>query len=580
MKRLTTLLALAVMAAACAGSGDTNSTAATTSTVVTGRVVESADGALVLEVSGPSSGTVAVSATALTALDLGDDVEVVAAYELAPSGTDFATPVAMTFDTGQPFDDTEPIPLYVALIESGDGWEALSPVTISDAGGTVTVSADIPHFSRLVIYRGDLGMWIEPIAIDTVVGAEWDAGFDVYDRRFAHVINEPARVGRVYDDFFGDSFIGRIRELRVQTSFEAAPVATGVVSPVPGHPGNELDTYDARWPSREGPISFRDPMTFVEVIYGQHRFRCDDIGTGTYGFDLDVVVDRNDIVFGSRLASGQVALVRPSDGVRFRYEIHGDARCRDRYGQAARLLTGYYYLPGGVVETAFDRRLIDDGMSDGIYSISTVVPGVFTPAVDLWDVAALQIETRYYRNDWITNRSVFECGETVDMADFAGPVTTVCAPDVVDIPEGPLVVVVAAYSGALPTPGDPSHYTYAAVFESNGDPADDWQFQGGFDWDFFIGTDRWYQIDWDPAAGAWSMRVSNALDPAGPSGARALVIGDTVIWLIPGSEFVAAVPEVRVTSFIHDGSFAPEASGGDVSGADPTTSLIPVEPLE
>jgi hypothetical protein len=32
-----------------------------------------------------------------------------------------------------------------------------------------------------------------------------------------------------------------------------------------------------------------------------------------------------------------------------------------------------------------------------------------------------------------------------------------------------------------------------------------------------------------------------------------------------------------MTSFGHDGTYAPEVSGGDVSGADPTEPLIPLE---
>lgn len=537
----------------------------------------SADGALTLHVESAQAGLVTVEALDPTGFDFGDDIEVLAAFDFGPSGTELDAPAEMTFDTGLTIEDHQPIPMYTVLLtDDGETWEALTPIDISIDDGSVSVSAAVPHFSRLVINRGDLGVWLEPIGIDTIVGAEWDAYFDIYDKQFAHITNEPARRGIVFDEVFGDVFTGRIRAVREQTDFGAEPVATGVVEPVADDRG-VVGTYDFL-PASGAPLSLREPMTFVEIFYGVHAFTCRSVGIGTFGFEADIVVNKSNIVFGARFDDGRLALIRPSDGVRFHYEVSGPARCRDLYGRAGSLLNGFYGVPLPQVDTLLTNGVREDGMSDGIYSMSRVLPGVFTRAVDLWDVIPTQIETRFYRDDWITNFSVFECGETAEVREMGGQVTTVCAPDVVDI-DGDLVVVAAIYSDDLPGPGATDHYTYAAVFESNDDPTDDWQFQGQFDWDYFIGTDRWYQIHWDPDAQTWSMTVTNALEAGGPSGARALIAGDTVIWLIPKSEFPAPIPEVRVTSFIHDGSFRPEVSGGDVSGADPTEPLIPVTPL-
>lgn len=76
------------------------------------------------------------------------------------------------------------------------------------------------------------------------------------------------------------------------------------------------------------------------------------------------------------------------------------------------------------------------------------------------------------------------------------------------------------------------------------------------------------------------MTVSDTLTPHGPSGARALLFGDTILWVIPAAEFESDTPAYRVTSFVHDGTFAPEVSGGDVSGTDPTELPIPVIDLD
>jgi len=120
-------------------------------------------------------------------------------------------------------------------------------------------------------------------------------------------------------------------------------------------------------------------------------------------------------------------------------------------------------------------------------------------------------------------------------------------------------------------------YEYSVVWESNEDPSDDWQFQGEFDWDFYRGTDRWYRLITEGGSGEWSL-VVNDLTGGEPyaSGARALVKGPVVLWVIPMWEFESEQPAYRVSAFRHDGTFDPEFGAGDVSGADPTEPPIPI----
>jgi hypothetical protein len=323
----------------------------------------------------------------------------------------------------------------------------------------------------------------------------------------------------------------------------------------------------------------RTPTEWVEIFYGFDAFICAAPGFGTYGFDVVLSVDRPDLLFAGRTLSDQAVLVRPSEGVSIVYRVEGFAECvTDPRRQLITFLSVSHHVSAGHLN-ALIGRTFNDPLRDFIYSISSILAGFSTPRIDLRAVTAASMLTTQLTNDHNYNQSQFPCGSTVEVDALETPVTTLCATNSVPIPAGEVVVVAATYEDALPAAGDEHHYTYAAVFESNGDPSDDWQFQGGFDWDFFIGTDRWYQAHWDPGSGTWTLVVSNTLTNGGPSGVRALIMGDTILWIIPKSELPAEVPGVRVTSFVHDGSYRAEVSGGDVNGADPTEPLIPVEPI-
>jgi hypothetical protein len=218
--------------------------------------------------------------------------------------------------------------------------------------------------------------------------------------------------------------------------------------------------------------------------------------------------------------------------------------------------------------------MIEDGMQDGIWSISGTTPGLFTPWVDLWDAGFYRFNQPQHKVDVTLNYSVFECGETFLFEGYEIETTTVCADEVLPIEEE-VVVVPAMYSGPIPVNGDGQEYVYSAVFESNGDPSDDWQFQGQFDWDFFQGADRWYQL-FIHGDGSKEISVSQTLGPLLPSGVRALIFEDMILWIIPSSELPADTPLGQVSSFVHDGTFNPATGGGDVLGANPQEPLQPV----
>lgn len=576
VRRLAAPMALAIVVVACGGSDAGTSTigtdATTTTTAVASEVV-SADGRATLVAAGAAS-DLSIESVDAAALGLPEDLPTFGAYELGPSGFDGGATV--TIETDVEWGDQ--LPVLVGLLGTADGeWEVLRTAVVGSTDGNVTIAFEVPHFSPLVIVGSDLALDMDPYDVFASVGEHWDAWWDIVDPRTMRITNGPAMRGFFYDFEVDHDVIGTVRPILDEVDVEVQPRTSGVVGHVPGE--SEVGTYGYE-PTTGFFRGSVDPGPVTEVFYGVDTFTCVSPGTGYYGYSIDLTVRRSDLLIGARFA-GRVALINPADGVRIQYDVAGRATCEEHpYVPLARFLQGYQGFSAQRVANVL-RALTGDTGSGGLYSISMVMPGGFRPAVDLSDHSGVRYdEPDRLRLDLTYNLSVFECGETVVSEELNGlEVTTVCPADVVPIEEGGLIVIAATYMDLIPGPGAGEYYTYAAVFDSNGDPSDDWVYQGEYDWDLYQGTDRWYQVNWDPAAQEWSMLVSAGLDAYGPSAARAMLFGDTILWLIPAAEFSADLPAYRVTSFVHDGTFAPEVSGGDVSGLDPTEPPIAVHEL-
>ena len=214
----------------------------------------------------------------------------------------------------------------------------------------------------------------------------------------------------------------------------------------------------------------------------------------------------------------------------------------------------------------------DDNILDWVYSILFEIPGRQDPMVDqirvilvlmLFNIAALQE---------MFGTTVFECGATEQMR------TTACSDMVLPMPEGE-VVMVNMQLDAPPTGlagGTNDQFVYAFVAETDGDPANDWQFNPPFDGDFFIGSDTWFELHIDGSTGAARVVKTDAgtLTPQ-PTATRAVVLGDSVTFFIPVSELGGDAHGFswRTSSFVHDGTFQIGVSGGDVIGADASEPL-------
>ena len=158
--------------------------------------------------------------------------------------------------------------------------------------------------------------------------------------------------------------------------------------------------------------------------------------------------------------------------------------------------------------------------------------------------------------------------------------TVVCAPAALDFPGGDVLVVAVEHQAAIPVGSDTWSYQYGLVFDSDGDPANDWPANPPFDWDFYQGTDRWYQATYDHTSGGWTILVTQlhesgqGADLVQPSATRAVLSGEWLVWFVPVAELPTYPSPFRTTSFIHDGKLSPESRGGDVSGGDPTEALV------
>ena len=215
---------------------------------------------------------------------------------------------------------------------------------------------------------------------------------------------------------------------------------------------------------------------------------------------------------------------------------------------------------------------VDDPIGDLLDSISGRMPTYTSPVIDL----RYHMDTRFgFDQNGVNeayNESIFECGVT------AHGRTTVCAADVQPMPAGEVLVFAMLFVEDVPQASADHSFTFSAVFDSDGDPANDWQFYPPFDFDLFQGTDRWYQLVWDHSTQQWSLdvtQVDTSLSTGSYAGSavRAVIQGDTIVFFIPASEFEIELPPYRLTSFGHDGAYSESDRGADVSGIDPTEPL-------
>lgn len=113
------------------------------------------------------------------------------------------------------------------------------------------------------------------------------------------------------------------------------------------------------------------------------------------------------------------------------------------------------------------------------------------------------------------------------------------------------------------------YYQYGFALDADGITGNNYKASAQYPKDFFDGTDLWYQVTGAPGAGL-SLKVTDARNGGFQdvsSGARVLVIGDSLALLAPAGEIPSDSAGYRVTAFRHDGDYGmqpPHVWSGDV----------------
>lgn len=213
-----------------------------------------------------------------------------------------------------------------------------------------------------------------------------------------------------------------------------------------------------------------------------------------------------------------------------------------------------------------------DPEGDWIYSISTQPARRKLNQADI--TGSLATWLRMNSNAVYTwfNNSYYPCNQEIP----GGRV--VCPPTAGDMPEGRVLMLVMQLADSVPQADSELFYTYAAVLDADGNPDNNFKFNSPYDWDYWQNTDRWYMLDWNPDLGTWTLTMADVAKQSfsADSNARAVIYEDVIMFFIPGNEISAESPGYRMSAFGHDGSYQPDVSSGDVTGADPTEELIPV----
>jgi hypothetical protein len=213
-----------------------------------------------------------------------------------------------------------------------------------------------------------------------------------------------------------------------------------------------------------------------------------------------------------------------------------------------------------------------DPNADWIYSIAEMIVSEEMAETDILFHTQLLLILLAPEIEAFFGNTLFPCGEDIE-GGFV-----VCSQNPQVIEPGPVFLTLIKLAEPVPSADPDRFYTYSVVFDADGEPSNNFEFMPPYDWDYYQNTDRWYMLDYVASAG-WMLNVydfaNDLLEES--TGARAVVMGDVIAFFIPASEFTVDSPGYRITTFGHDGTYAPEASCGDVSGANPTEPLLQFE---
>jgi hypothetical protein len=517
-------------------------------------VATSDDGKLTLDIpagSLSSEAEINISSVPLDELpDILEDIsDIAAAYRMEPDGLEFNAPVpiSLTFSSselaGMPEDGVR---AYALVTVSSDGEQQLldNVVTrLSLVMDTVTISSEIGHFSYLLTVPKPIAVSMSDVAPQHPV----DGTF---------MLN-----ATISNDSKGKELV----MIEVKGEF----LSGGRVS-APGDDG--FGWYDLF----EGD-EFKETQIFA----------CDSTpGSGTYGVKAggyELTEDQQRQRGDSRRIDALWNYVEAW--------IEGEVECvteppKESPTVGEPTLDELFALFPGSVELAMQGNILDDPQGDFIYEVEGRQPQFeHLPRLDIERYWAGRYTLSDSANQTAFGNTIFPCDTELEGR------MTICPQGALPMPQGEIIMLGMLLAEEVALADPDNSYFYAVVFDSDGDPANNYQIFEPYNWDFLQGGDREYMLGWHPDTAEWTLtrwdtsQGFSALLPG--SAARAVIDGRLVVFFIPVDEFEVSNPGYRLTTFGSGGTFEAEDSGGDVSGANPTEPLlslpdeaIPIEELQ
>jgi hypothetical protein len=139
-------------------------------------------------------------------------------------------------------------------------------------------------------------------------------------------------------------------------------------------------------------------------------------------------------------------------------------------------------------------------------------------------------------------------------------------------------VVTEILDAPLPLDAPDFFGQYAVVFDQDGDETNNYEASPSYPNDFFLGTDRWYQLSFSPGSAptVTANDTTSGFVDVYFTGARVVIKGATITFLIPVSELPSRCPGQRVTAFTHHGDYGFQPPNFWAGDTEPTV----FDPLE
>jgi len=119
---------------------------------------------------------------------------------------------------------------------------------------------------------------------------------------------------------------------------------------------------------------------------------------------------------------------------------------------------------------------------------------------------------------------------------------------------GDYLVGIVAVDGLFALMNTTREWRFGLCFDSDGDPANDYDPPAQTADDPARGTDRWYFLDFSPGGG-WSLRLIGSDGVERTSAARVIRVANALLFVVPASEVPGPGAGYRALTFTHTGDF-------------------------